>query len=247
MVEILGIKISTLDETEVMKKIAEYLDGDNARYAVTPNPEIILHSLRDEEYKQALNSADFALADGFGLILAARLRGEKLPRITGADISLKILELADRRQAKALIFNWRQGLSSAQEIEAAIKTRYPNLNTLVLDIERNARLSEDIQEKIRLFAPSLIFSAIGFPEQEKLIYQNIHSWPTVRFAIGVGGTFDFLTGKTKRAPRFWRQAGLEWLWRLIQQPRRLKRIYQATLVFIFKVFASRLKFNKIKK
>ncbi len=235
MVEILGIKISSLDEKEVMEKIAGFLESQNQYYAVTPNPEIILYALKDSEYKKILNEADLALADGFGLILAGKLKGLKLKRITGSDLTPKILHLAENRKEKILILNWKKGLSSSADISTALSNLYPSLEVLVLDVERSDFLKDEEQEQITTFAPTLVFSALGFPEQEQVIYHNLKSWPSVRFAIGVGGTFDFLTGKAKRAPRLFRTCGLEWLFRLIKRPRRIRRIYRAVVVFAVKL------------
>jgi len=235
MVDILGIKISPWSEKEVLEKISDFLNQSGQHYAVTPNPEIILHALKDSEYKEVLNQADLSLADGFGLILAGRLKGIKFQRLTGADLTPKILRLAEEKKKKVLILNWQQGLSSGTDISANLKISYPSLEMKVLDIERSVQLPLDIQKKINAFAPAIVFSALGFPEQEQLIYYNLKSWPSVRFAIGVGGTFDFITGKVKRAPRLFRVIGVEWLWRLVKQPRRIKRIYQAVIVFTVKL------------
>jgi N-acetylglucosaminyldiphosphoundecaprenol N-acetyl-beta-D-mannosaminyltransferase len=100
---------------------------------------------------------------------------------------------------------------------------------------RQKKLSKEIIDIINNFSPAILFVALGFPEQEKLIYQHLSDLKTVKFAIGVGGTFDFITNKIARAPKFLRYLGLEWLWRLLLQPKRLKRIYRATLVFMFKI------------
>ena len=235
MPEILGIKLSNLKSEEALKKIIAFLESGGNHLVVTPNPEIILTAQVDPEFFNILNEADLSLADGFGLKIAALLNGQRLARVTGSDLTLKILELAQKRRERVLILNWEHGLSNNLEIQNILLEKYPGLRVLVLDCPRSDSLSLEINTKIKDFNPSILFSALGFPEQEKVIYHHLSDWPSVRVALGVGGSFDFLTGKTKRAPLTFRRLGLEWLWRLMQQPARLKRIYRATFVFMFKV------------
>ena len=235
MPEILGIKLSNLKSEKALEKIIAFLESGGNHLVVTPNPEIILTAQTDQEFFNILNAADLSLADGFGLKIAALLNGQRLTRVTGSDLTLKILELALKRRERVLILNWERGLSNNLEIQNILLEKYPGLRVLVLDCPRSDSLALEINTKIKDFNPSILFSALGSPEQEKIIYRHLSDWPSVRVAIGVGGSFDFLTGKIKRAPLTFRRLGLEWLWRLIQQPTRLKRIYRATFVFMFKV------------
>jgi N-acetylglucosaminyldiphosphoundecaprenol N-acetyl-beta-D-mannosaminyltransferase len=235
MPNILGINLSADNEEGALKKVQEFLNSGSFHYAVTPNPEIILLSRIDSVFAQVLNSADLNLADGFGLKIAGLITKQKINRITGSDFSLKILKLAEVKQKKVLIINWEKGLSTKTEIESALKKKYPELKCLVLDVPRAVNLTVEEQEVLNNFAPAIVFTALGFPYQEKIIFNNLHNWPSVRFAIGVGGTFDFISGKAKRAPKIMRASGLEWLWRLGKQPKRLGRIYRATFVFMTKI------------
>ncbi|MFA6514272.1 MAG: WecB/TagA/CpsF family glycosyltransferase [Patescibacteria group bacterium] len=238
MSDILGINLSVLKEESALKKIEEYLNGREAHFAVTPNPEIILASLKDKELADILNRADLSFADGVGLKLAGLFLKQKIIRITGADLSLKILELVEKRKEKVLIINWDEGLSKKTDIETALQKKYPKLDFSIVETKREIKIEKKIQENILTFAPSIIFSTLGSPYQEKIIYYNLKTWPSVKFAIGVGGTFDFMTSKTKRAPKIFCKLGLEWLWRLLQQPKRIGRIYRATCVFAFQILLS---------
>lgn len=234
MAFILGINISNLKEPELLKRLDDFLHDNRQHYLVTPNPEILLAANKDEELFFIMSRADVALADGFGLQLAGLLSGHSLPRITGADITLKLLAKAEQEKIRVTILNWNQGLSKAAQIEAALSKRFPKLNFLILDIDRDSNLNSDVIEKINNFSPEVLFSALGSPYQEKIIYHNLSHLPSVRLALGVGGSFDFITGSIKRAPKILRKIGLEWLWRLWQQPKRYKRIYNATCVFMAK-------------
>lgn len=247
MPKILGIKLDNLNQTEALKKIILFLETGGNHFLVTPNPEIILNAQADQELFNILNEADLSLADGFGLKIAALLQGKRLARVTGSDLTPKLLDIALKRRERVLVLNWAGGLSNNLEIQYNLLQKYPGLRVLVLDCPRTDHLSLDINSKIKDFNPSLVFSALGSPEQEKVIYNHLSTWPSVKVAIGVGGSFDFITGKIKRAPVNFRRLGLEWLWRLLQQPKRIKRIYRATIVFMFKVLEDLHKKRKIKQ
>lgn len=234
MVNILGINIATLNRIELEKKLAEFLN-QGQHYLVTVNPEIILKAHHDEEYFYILNKADLAPADGFGLVLAGRLAGEKIPRFTGSDLTPELLDKAETENLSVSILNWHGGLSSVSDIHSALSARWPRLKFQVIDLERETLLPEEILHSLNNFSPRLLFCTFGAPFQEKVIYHNLKKIPSVNLAIGVGGTFDFLTKKAIRAPKIFQSLGLEWLWRLIKKPKRIKRIWQATAVFFWKV------------
>lgn len=240
MANVLGINLSELTGQEVQNKISEFLIDGGQHYLVTPNPEIILKSHKDEELFYILNKADLSLADGFGLKLAGLLNGVKIPRLTGADLSLYLLSLANSKNIKIAVLNWRGGLSPHREMEKVLKKKYPNLDFLVVDTSRSQPLAADVIKRINDFSPAILFNTFGSPYQEKIIYHNLKKLPAVKLALGIGGAFDFITGRAHRAPKFLRTIGLEWLWRLINKPKRWKRIYNATAVFTEKLLIARL-------
>lgn len=233
MQNILGINISTLSKKDVLKKISFFLEDTKPHYIITPNPEIILKATgKDEEYFHILNKADIAVADGFGLKIAAWLKLGSVPRITGADLLLDVLKLLNSKNKRVLVLNWKNGLSTKNEIVETVNKSFPNLILHVTDTDNRGK---DLNhEEIDKFAPDFIFVNFGAPYQEKYIFHNLHSFSSLRCAIGIGGAFDFLTGKIRRAPVAMRYLGLEWLFRLIKQPKRYKRIFNATIVFFYK-------------
>ncbi len=240
MVNILGINLSALDHTQALKMIGGFLNDGRQHYIVTPNPEIILESHKDEEFFYILNKADMSLADGFGIKLAGIVAGKKIPRLTGADLTLDLLALARERKLKILVINREGGLSQQTAIKDALTEKYPGLEALVIDRHRTQPVDHELSKKINDFAPVIFFSTFGAPAQEKFIFHNLKKLPSVKVAIGVGGAFDFITGRIKRAPKPMRHIGLEWLWRLAQQPKRIRRIYRATFVFTAVLLRSRL-------
>lgn len=241
MTNILGINLSELSRVEVLKKIADFFRDGKQHYIVTPNPEIILASGKDEEFFYILNEADIALADGFGLKMAGWLFGVNIPRVTGSDTTVDLLKIASENGTKVMILNWENGLSQPDDIKIALDYKFPGLIFSVLNISRDKFLSNENIEKINQFAPTILFNTLGFPYQEKSIYHNLSKLPSVKVALGIGGSFDFITGKARRAPKIFRSLGLEWLWRLIisffgkNSGKRVKRIYQATFVFLWQI------------
>ncbi len=246
LINILGIKINVFTKKEALVEIEKLLDSKKQHYLITPNPEIILTAIKhDEEFFYILNKADLSLPDGFGLKIAGWFMGVNLTRITGADLVKDILELAEKQNKKVTILNWKNGLSNAQDITISLTKKYPKLKFIVQDINREGNnCSTQLNPHNPLyqegcsaqFQPEIIFCTLGAPYQEKFIFHNLKNLPSVKIGIGVGGAFDFLTKKIKRAPKLFRIIGLEWLWRLIKQPWRWKRIYNAVVIFSIKFF-----------
>jgi exopolysaccharide biosynthesis WecB/TagA/CpsF family protein len=145
----------------------------------------------------------------------------------------EILKLAEEKKYKVAIFNWQDGLSNRGEIERALNDKFPDLKVFIEDIGRQGAYDFTAANQ---FAPDIIFCSLGFPYQEKFVYYNLAKIPSARLGLSVGGSFDFLTGKAERAPKGFRRIGLEWLWRLIKQPKRSNRIYRATVVFPLRFF-----------
>lgn len=234
---ILGISISTLNHQEVLKKIDGFLASNKSNFLVTANPEIILQALRDEEYFVMLHKANLVIPDGTGLAFAAWALFANIHRFTGADLTEILLAKAEKEGIKVAILLWEKGLTDDQEIVGVLKNKYPQLKLICQAISRN--VDKKIEGKIDDFAPQLIFVALGSPWQEKIIFHQLLKKYYLKLAIGVGGTFDFISGKVVRAPKLMRLLGLEWIWRVCSQSKggrrqRLKRIYNAFFVFVAK-------------
>jgi N-acetylglucosaminyldiphosphoundecaprenol N-acetyl-beta-D-mannosaminyltransferase len=207
--------------------LQDVLQG-NARWVVTANSEILLHAKRDKAYRDILNKADLRVADGVGLTLVARLRGHKLHRVTGVDLAEALAKIATK---VALIGG------AGDTAERALK--HLNVPGIALqggqvnnDGTGDATNDENIHRLI-LEAPDVVLVAFGHPKQERWIANNLASLPSVRRIIGVGGTFDYWAGNVRRAPKWIRTIGLEWLFRLFVEPRRLRRMWDAVIVFPF--------------
>lgn len=227
--KILGVKISNLSQTEVMRSVESMIQGSAKHLIVTPNPEFLLEARKDEDFLHILNSASLSIPDGFGLKLMAWTKGYNLHRYAGSELTKDLLALAEAREWSIAIINWHAGLSTAKDISSSLKKFYPNLKCLVKD-ERRGDYVFDMSD-LRHFQPKIIFSSLGAPYQEKLLVKLLDK-NLAKVAIGVGGSFDYLTGKAPRAPKILRSIGLEWVWRLALAPRkRFRRIYRAVISF----------------
>ena len=182
-----------------------------------------------------------------GVLIIVKPRGlfQKIKtRLSGSDIALDILRLAEERGIKVGGLLRVGGLTTITATEQKIKRNYPNINCRLWETQNfdDYSLSLDKIRDINEFSPQIMLVALGAPRQEKLIARYLRDWPSVKLAMGIGGTFDFITESKIRAPKSWQVGGLEWFWRLIIQPNRIFRIFRAVFVFSWKVV--RIKIQK---
>lgn len=243
MKEILGIKIDDLGRKEIRQKVESFLTEDNFHQIATINPEFILEAQKNEVFKNILNSCDLNIADGFGIKLAFWRYGKSLQcRMTGADLMAEILQIANKKNLSVFLAIRKDGLSSFAEIKNALQKLFPNLEIAGKDIDIQDIKYQILNTKYPLRpvedeASQILFCNFGAPYQE--IFLNSLKNGKIRLAMGIGGSFDYLTGKTSRAPQFLRQMGLEWFWRLILQPHRFSRIFKAVIIFPIKVILNK--------
>jgi len=229
------------------------LSEDKFHQIATVNPEFILEAQKDEKFKNILNNCDLNIADGAGIKLAFWwLRGKLKCRMAGIDLMQEILKIANERKLKIFLAAKSGGLSTFEETKNAILKKYPNLEiggeNVSCHSERRAKnpsisktgayfnrsgsFAEAAQDDIKIES-DIIFCNFGIPFQEKFL--NSQKNDIIRLAVGVGGSFDYLTGKLKRAPKWMQFFGIEWLWRLLLQPKRIRRIFNAVIIFPIKI------------
>jgi len=226
---ILGIPVDALSPAELGRAIRRLLEQRRG-HIVTPNPEFLLLAQQNQEFFSVLEEANLSIPDGIGLKFACWVRGVNLRRYSGSNLVSYFLKIADKMHLRVAVINWSKGLSSDEEIIRAIKRRHSRLKVLVISMERGS--SQYDVARLRTFHPDIAFVTLGAPWQDIFIRRRLlRDIQSLRFAMGVGGSFDFLTRRIRRAPRAIQFFGFEWLWRLIQQPWRFKRIYNAVVVF----------------
>jgi N-acetylglucosaminyldiphosphoundecaprenol N-acetyl-beta-D-mannosaminyltransferase len=236
---IFGVRLDELASVEELRGVATgFLDGDRAFRIFTPNPEILLYAREHTRYADVLRSADLALPDGTGVAIVQTLRnGRSVRRWPGVEIAAMLLRLAaERGETVAFVGGTRE----VAERSAARWRALPGLKVVTAGagatigedgLARPADREDEIVEAIRSASPTIVLVGLGAPKQERWIDRHADDFPSVHIMIGVGGAFDMWAGSKRRAPRAFRTLGLEWLWRLALEPRRLPRILRATVVF----------------
>ncbi len=226
---ILGVRVDNFSREEILQKIESFLADGKFHQIATINPEIILKAQGDRGYREILNSCDLNVADGTGINFAFWKKGEKLKaRFPGVDLMEEILKIAEKKKVKIFLVANSRGLSIWKKTAKAIKKSHPNLDISGVDIEPHIS-----SYKLQATSYQLIFCNFGAPYQERFL-NNLKD-DIIGIAVGVGGSFDCISGKIRRSPLWMRKIGLEWLWRLILQPQRIGRIFRAVIIFPIKV------------
>lgn len=222
-VMVLGVGVDAVTVTEAVTTVEGFVGAGGSHVVATPNPEIIWRAVRDLHLRQVLNRADLAVADGAGVVWACRLLGCPLPgRVTGIELLERLLALADRNGWR--VFFLGAAPDVVEEAAKRVRARYPGL---VMSGHHHGYFRPDEEEAvvaaIRKASPQLLFVGMGAPRQENWIDRHAAGLG-VPVCMAVGGCFDVLGGRTRRAPVWMRRAGLEWLYRVSREPRRLRRL-----------------------
>lgn len=222
---IMDIPFSKLNLTETEQYLTTRIEDKQATQVVTANPEIVMFADASTEYKQVVLDADIVVPDGIGIIYASRLRKDPISeRVAGYDLLHRVMYQANQRKWKVFL------LGANDEVNRLAYERllqdYPNADLVGRHhgyFQDNTVEEQQIVEQINQLKPDIIFVALGFPRQELWINRYKDTLQT-SLMMGVGGSFDVLSGKVKRAPVLWQKLGLEWLYRLISTPSRWRRM-----------------------
>ena len=213
--------------------LKDNLKNNIKMFVVTANPETFMMSEKDEEMKKMLLDKDTTIVpDGIGIVKAARMINYDVKeRIAGIDIANKLLEYGNELNKSIYLFGAKQEvIDSMKEV---LKNNYPNLD-IVGTSNGYEKDKDKVFDKIVKVKPDIVLVALGIPLQEKLIYKNLDKFDKGIF-VGVGGSFDVISGHKKRAPKIFIKLNLEWLYRIIKEPKRLKRFYDSNIKFLFKI------------
>ncbi|HSB08784.1 MAG TPA: WecB/TagA/CpsF family glycosyltransferase [Blastocatellia bacterium] len=230
---IAAIPVANLTEDETVDAIDRLIREGGSHYGVVVNAAKVVTANQNESLKRVLLEADLVTADGMSVVWASRLLGGGLKeRVTGIDLFQQLVERAASRGLSVYLLGARDEsvLGTVERLKARhAKLRVAGYRNGYFDDNE----SESVAGEIRRSAADLLFVAMGSPGQELWIASNL-SRTGVRFALGVGGSFDHVSGLAVRAPRWMQHLGLEWLHRLLREPRRLwKRYLVGNLKFIW--------------
>lgn len=209
------------------------LKNDKKRFTVTVNPETLMMSKKDEEVRRLLTNRAVSLVPD-GIIVVKTSKWLKMPvkeRITGIELMQELLNIANANSYSMYLFGAKKDILTT--LVKRIKEEYPHINLLGAT-DGYVKNKDAIMKKIIKLKPDICLVALGIPEQEKLILKYYDKAEKGIF-MGVGGSFDVLSGCKKRAPRIFIKLNLEWLYRIIKEPKRLKRFYQYNLKYLFYV------------
>lgn len=220
--KILGVKVNSTSFDELLRKIVQRIEKRQKTLVVTPNPEFMVYAQEHHWFKKILNSAHFAIPDGFGLILAGRVLGQPIKaRITGADLAASLLEMAQEKNWSVGVMGARRGMEKERKtLIKGLQARYPQAK--IVSLEDKPDWEKQPFE--------LIFACQGMGKQEKWLAEKYRKSKALVF-MGVGGSLDFLTGFSRRAPLCLRKIGLEWFWRGLRKPAHFKRIWRAVFKY----------------
>lgn len=239
-ISILKVNIGNLDRKSILGELDSCLEGNGFKQIVTVNPEFVLEAEKNEGFRDIINNAELSLVDGVGINFAFWRKGV-IPksRITGADLVWEILERASKKKLKVFLVANKKGISSWRETRRAIREKYPFLKVYGMNLDPRINTIEKLKNLSKLHDSHVLLCNFGAPQQEFFVSSVRNVETKLRLVMGVGGSFDFMTRKIRRAPMIMRFFGLEWLWRLIVQPQRVKRIFRAVIVFPIKVMFSK--------
>lgn len=221
-VTILGIEFDHITESEMLEVLSTRLEHSQQTFVVTANPEIVMYAQKDQEYQQLINSATYVVADGIGIVFASRYKGRSLPeRVPGFHLMIGLLQMADRLHKRVYFFGGSEAVVT--QVIDNVRRDYPGIDIAgyhhgYIDID-----DPKYQQQIQKAAPDIILVAMGFPKQEKWAHDYVQGSGR-GIVMGVGGSFDVLAGVSTRAPQWMQSCHLEWLYRLIKQPTRYKRM-----------------------
>jgi N-acetylglucosaminyldiphosphoundecaprenol N-acetyl-beta-D-mannosaminyltransferase len=220
-VDILGVGFDRVALVDAVAEIEDRLDQGARTFIITANPEFVMLCRKDPEVAQIAARADLVVPDGTGTVVAARLLGDPLPgRAPGRLLVDRLAALATERQLSLFLLGGAPGI--AERAAAKLRSRHPDLRIAGTDAGA-ADDDADVLPRVAQAAPDVVLVAFGMPKQERWIARNLERLPSVRIAVGVGGSLDYLAGAAKAPPAIVHAAGLEWLWRLGQDPKRWRR------------------------
>lgn len=226
-------KIYSQDKESYYKLLASDLKKGKKRFIITVNPETLMLSEKDDELKSILdNDSNSFVPDGIAVVKSARKTGVDIKeRITGVDITDYLLTIANKEKYSVYFFGAKEEV--LESLLVKIANEYPNIKVAGYSngyVKNRDNVMKDIIKK----SPDICIVALGIPYQEKIIAKY---FPKAKkgIYIGVGGSLDVLSGTKKRAPKLFIKLNMEWLYRLIKEPSRIKRFWNYNVKFIFKI------------
>lgn len=227
-IQLFDLPFDNFDYEDFMQYIDLTVQSGESAYVVTCNVDHLIKLRKDEQFRQVYSEAGSIVADGMPLVWASKILRKPLKRrVSGADLLNQLGQKLENRGYRMFFLGASEGV--AEKAKQQLLLTFPNLQIVgthspSYGFEKNDEENERIIEMIREAKPDIVWVGVGAPKQEKWIHSH-HQRYGPSLSIGVGATFDFISGHVKRAPLRIQKLGLEWLWRLFQEPKRLWKRY----------------------
>jgi len=210
------------------------LKNNTKKFIITVNPESLVNGSKDKDLNEMLLDEQVSLVpDGIAIVKACKILNIKVTeRIAGIDIAEFLLEELNKQNKTLYLFGAKPEVIEA--MASKVKENYPNIQLLGYS-DGYVKDRDKVFKKIIKLQPDVCLVALGIPHQEKLIYKHLNKFDKGIF-VGVGGSFDVISGSKKRAPKMFIKLNLEWLYRIMCEPQRLKRFWDNNIKFIFKIY-----------
>lgn len=235
--DVLGVQYDNLTMAEALARGRELLTGDKAGYVVTPNAEMAYEALHDEEFRRVLNEADLVLPDGAGVVLGAKILKTPLKqKVAGIEFAQNMLPVYEELGSRLYLLGSKPGV--AELAAEKMLEKHPGLCICGM-ADGYFQDEDEVVRKINEAKADALYVCLGAPKQEYFMYRHRQDL-NVRLMAGLGGTLDGIAGTVKRAPRWMIRLQLEWLYRLIKEPRRFGRMLRLPK-FVFAALKKRMK------
>jgi len=215
------------------KIVEKNLKEGKRMFIVTANPETFSYGEKRKDFNKLLiDKKTTLIPDGIGIVKAAQMLDYKISeRITGVDLAQELFEIANKHKLKVALLGATEEVINS--LDNVLKEKYPNIK--LVDKENGYTTKKDeFFKRIVKKEPDICLVALGIPAQEELIYKHINDFKKGVF-VGVGGSFDVLSGTKKRAPKIFIKTNTEWLYRIVREPKRIKRFWNNNIKFILKI------------
>jgi N-acetylglucosaminyldiphosphoundecaprenol N-acetyl-beta-D-mannosaminyltransferase len=247
-VNVLGVGISVLNQDRAREFLFKAVRQGRRGYVTITNVHSVSEAQNDPELKRILNEALLSTPDGMPMVWMGRLQGhQSIRRVYGPDLLLNLCQHSQDGRFRHFLYGGNPGV--ADDLERELQFKFPGVNIVgkysppfrpLNDVELR-----ELQEQVRASRPDFFWVGLGMPKQERFMAEYMSILPEARIFIGVGAAFDFFTGRVRQAPGWMQRAGLEWLFRLSQEPRRLwKRYLINNPIFVVRAGAQLLGLRK---
>ncbi|TKH44069.1 glycosyltransferase [Paenibacillus terrae] len=249
-VNMFDVNFDNYDFNDLLEFIDTSIEHQRHSYILTCNVDHVIKLRKDDEFRKVYSDAGAVVADGMPIIWASRLLKKPLKqKVSGSDLFTRLGEAFEDRGYRLFFLGAADGIPEKAMLN--LQESYPNMNVVgcyspSYGFEKNEEENRHIVQLLQETRPDIVFVGVGAPKQEKWIYRYYETY-RAPISIGVGATFDFLSGNVKRAPELMQRTGFEWFWRLSQEPKRLwKRYLIEDSQFLVLLFKEMFKRNRVK-